>query len=65
METQVIMPRMESDALEVFSAVAEDRLSAVDLRWSDKCAVCVVLASEGYRAYEKGKVILGIEEAEA
>ena len=64
-ETQVIMPRMESDALEVFSAVAEDRLSAVDLRWSDKCAVCVVLASEGYPgAYEKGKVILGIEEAE-
>lgn len=64
-ETQVIMPRMQSDAAEVFLAVAEERIGALDLRWSDQCAVCVVLASEGYPgAYEKGKVILGIEEAE-
>ena len=65
-ETQVIMPRMKSDAVEVFEAVAENRLADLDLQWSDKCAVCVVLASEGYPgSYEKGKVILGIEEAEA
>lgn len=65
-ETQVIMPRMKSDAVEVFKAVAENRLADLDLQWSDKCAVCVVLASEGYPgSYEKGKVILGIEEAEA
>ena len=64
-ETQVIMPRMQSDAAEVFLAVAEERIGSLDLRWSDQCAVCVVLASEGYPgAYEKGKVILGIEEAE-
>lgn len=65
-ETQVIMPRLESDALEAFYMVATGKLDALDLRWTDQVAVCVVLASDGYPgSYEKGKVILGIEEAEA
>lgn len=64
-ETQVIMPRLESDALEAFYMVATGKLDAFDLRWTDQVAVCVVLASDGYPgSYEKGKVILGIEEAE-
>ena len=64
-ETQVIMPRLESDALEAFYMVATGKLDALDLRWADQVAVCVVLASDGYPgSYEKGKVILGIEEAE-
>lgn len=64
-ETQVIMPRLESDALEAFYMVATGKLGALDLRWTDQVAVCVVLASDGYPgSYEKGKVILGIEEAE-
>ena len=64
-ETQVIMPRLESDALEAFYTVATGKLDALDLRWTDQVAVCVVLASDGYPgSYEKGKVILGIEEAE-
>lgn len=64
-ETQVIMPRLESDALEAFYMVATGKLNALDLRWTDQVAVCVVLASDGYPgSYEKGKVILGIEEAE-
>ena len=64
-ETQVIMPRLESDALETFYMVATGKLDALDLRWTDQVAVCVVLASDGYPgSYEKGKVILGIEEAE-
>ena len=64
-ETQVIMPRLESDALEAFYVVATGKLDALDLRWTDQVAVCVVLASDGYPgSYEKGKVILGIEEAE-
>ena len=46
-------------------AVAQGRPEDVELRWSDTWAVCVVLASEGYPgSYEKGKVILGIDEAE-
>lgn len=45
--------------------VATGKLDALDLRWTDQVAVCVVLASDGYPgSYEKGKVILGIEEAE-
>lgn len=64
-ETQVIMPRLESDALEAFYMVATGKLDALDLRWTDQVAVCVVLASDGYPgSYERGKVILGIEEAE-
>lgn len=64
-ETQVIMPRLESDALEAFYMVATGKLDALDLRWTDQVAVCVVLASDGYPgSYEKGKVILGVEEAE-
>lgn len=64
-ETQVIMPRLESDALEAFYMVATGKLDALDLRWTDQVTVCVVLASDGYPgSYEKGKVILGIEEAE-
>lgn len=64
-ETQVIMPRLESDALEAFYMVATGKLDALDLRWTDQVAVCVVLASDGYPgSYEKDKVILGIEEAE-
>ena len=64
-ETQVVLPRLESDLADVMLAVAEGRPDDIDLEWSDAWAVCVVLASEGYPgSYEKGKVILGIEEAE-
>lgn len=56
-ETQVVMPRMKSDAVEVFKAVAENRMGDIDLQWSDKCAVCVVLASEATPVpTKKGKV---------
>lgn len=65
-ETQVVLPRLESDLADVMLAVAEGRAEDVALRWSDKWAVGVVLASEGYPgAYEKGKAIRGIAKAEA
>jgi phosphoribosylamine--glycine ligase len=64
-ETQVVLPRLESDLVDVMMAVAEGRPEDINLEWSDNWAVSVVLASEGYPgSYEKGKVILGIEEAE-
>lgn len=64
-ETQVVLPRLKTDLVDVMVAVAEGRPQDVSLEWSDTWAVCVVLASEGYPgSYEKGKVILGIEEAE-
>lgn len=65
-ETQVVLPRLKSDLVEVTLAVAEGRDQDIALEWDDDWEVSVVLASEGYPgSYEKGKVILGIEEAEA
>ncbi|MBO4351894.1 MAG: phosphoribosylamine--glycine ligase [Eggerthellaceae bacterium] len=64
-ETQVVLPRLKSDLVEVMLAVAEGRPDDIELEWFDQWAVTVVLASEGYpRAYEKGKVILGVDDAE-
>ncbi len=65
-ETQVVIPRLESDLLEVLQACAEGRLSEVTPRWTDRRAVCVVVAAGGYPGdYEKGHPIVGLEEAEA
>ena len=65
-ETQVILPRLGSDLLEVMLAVAQGRLADVSLTWKDDTwAVSVVLASAGYPDdYEKGFPITGIETAE-
>ena len=64
-ETQVVLPRLEGDLVNIMLAVAEGRPEDIVLSWSDKWAVGVVLASEGYPgSYEKGKVILGLEEAQ-
>ena len=64
-ETQVVLPRLESDLVDVMLAVAEGRPEDIELKWADKWAVTVVLASEGYpKAYEKGKVITGIDAAD-
>lgn len=65
-ETQVILPRLKNDLVEVMLACAEGRLDEVELAWRDEWAVAVVLTSAGYPgSYEKGKVITGIEDAEA
>lgn len=65
-ETQVVLPRLESDLVEIMLAAAEGRPEDVNLTWSDQWAVSVVLASEGYPgSYEKGKVILGVKDAES
>lgn len=64
-ETQVILPCLESDLVEIMLACAKGDLSTVNPQWSSLFAVAVVLASEGYPGpYEKGKVILGIADAE-
>lgn len=65
-ETQVILPRLQNDLVDVMLACAEQRLNEVELSWCDDWAVSVVLTSAGYPgSYEKGKVITGIEDAEA
>ena len=65
-ETQVILPRLKNDLVDVMLACAEQRLDDVELSWRDEWAGAVVLTSAGYPgSYEKGKVITGVEDADA
>ncbi|MCH7808273.1 MAG: hypothetical protein IIB60_03530 [Planctomycetes bacterium] len=58
--------RLESDLFELLSAVVDGKLEDADIRWDARPAVCVVMASQGYPgAYEKGKVIEGLDRAAA
>jgi phosphoribosylamine--glycine ligase len=64
-ETQPIVMRMESDLLDAIEASIQGRVSDGDFRWSPEPAVCVVMASSGYPgAFEAGKVISGVENAD-
>ncbi|MBR5799279.1 MAG: phosphoribosylamine--glycine ligase [Lachnospiraceae bacterium] len=64
-ETQVVLPRMKNDIMEVIEACIDGTLDTIDLQFEDNAAVCVVLASEGYPVkYEKGFVIDGLEKFE-
>lgn len=61
-ETQVVLPRMKNDIVEVFEACIDGTLDQIDLQFEENAAVCVVLASEGYpEKYEKGFPIAGLE----
>ena len=61
-ETQVVLPRMKNDIVDVFEACIAGTLDQIDLQFEDNAAVCVVLASAGYpEHYEKGKKITGLE----
>ena len=65
-ETQVILPRLASDLGDLLAASATGSVADVELAWHDEAVVTVVLASEGYpEAYEKGRPITGVEEADA
>jgi phosphoribosylamine--glycine ligase len=64
-ETQVVLPLLESDLVEILQACVEGRLNEVTPRWRKGAAVTVVMASEGYpMEYETGIQITNIEEAE-
>ena len=57
-ETQVILPMLKTDLMEIFEAIVEERLSDVTIEWEEGACVCLVLASGGYpESYEKGKEI--------
>lgn len=61
-ETQVIMLRLDSDLFDIMYAVSTKTLDKVEVKWKDEHAACLVLASAGYpNAYEKGKVITGLD----
>ncbi|MEF2967810.1 phosphoribosylamine--glycine ligase [Paenibacillus sp. M1] len=65
-ETQVVLPRLKSDLLEIFLAAVNGTLAEAEIEWSDEAAVCVILASGGYPAsYPKGLPIHGLDETAA
>ncbi|MDK2877360.1 MAG: phosphoribosylamine---glycine ligase [Thermoanaerobacteraceae bacterium] len=65
-ETQVVLPRLKTDIVDIMEACIDGTLEKMRIEWKDEKAVCVVLASGGYPGpYEKGKVIKGLSEAEA
>ncbi|MCL0085473.1 phosphoribosylamine--glycine ligase [Thermodesulfovibrionales bacterium] len=62
-EAQSILSRLNTDIMDIFMAITDERLSDINIEWSDEAAVCVVLASEGYPGkYKRGKVIHGLND---
>lgn len=63
-ETQVVLPRLKNDIIDVFEACIDGKLDQVKLEWRPEAAVCVVLAADGYPGtYKKGDVISGLGAA--
>ena len=64
-ETQAVLPLLETDLLAVMEAVTAGRLAEVEVKWSDKCSCCLVLASGGYpKSYKKGCEIRGLADGQ-
>jgi phosphoribosylamine--glycine ligase len=62
-ETQVVLPLLKTDLLEVIEAVVEHRLEQLTVDWHDETAVCVVMTSGGYPgAYQTGRAIHGLPD---
>jgi phosphoribosylamine---glycine ligase len=62
-ETQVVLPLLETDLLEIVTASLTGELENVEVKWKDKAAVCVIMSSGGYPGpYEKGEVISGLDQ---
>ena len=61
-ETQVVLPRLKTDLVEIMEAVIDERLDEINIEWEDNAAVCVVMASGGYPvSYKKGYEISGLD----
>ena len=65
-ETQVVLPLLESDLVDIMLACADGTLGGMEIEWKRGAAVCVVMASGGYpKAYRKGLPIDGLQKAKA
>jgi phosphoribosylamine--glycine ligase len=60
-ETQVILPRLKTDFVDIINAVIDEKLDEIEIEWNDDAAVCVIMAAEGYPgSYQKGTEITGL-----
>ena len=61
-ETEVVLPRLKNDLVEIFQAISNETLHTIDIEIDERAATTVMLVSGGYpESYEKGKEITGIE----
>jgi len=64
-ETQVVIPRLKTDIVDIFNAIIDEKLDEVNIEWEDNAAVCVIMASGGYpKEYKTGYEITGLDEAQ-
>lgn len=64
-ETQVVLPRLKTDIMDIFEAINNETLSDLDIEWSDEACTCVIMASGGYpKSYPKGIEIKGLTEGQ-
>ena len=64
-ETQVVLPRLKTDIMDIFEAINNETLSELDIEWSDEACTCVIMASKGYpKSYPKGIEITGLTEGQ-
>ena len=62
-ETQVVLPRLKTDLVDIINAVIDEKLSQLDIEWTNEATACVVMASGGYPlSYQKGIEITGLDE---
>lgn len=64
-ETQVVLPRLKTDLVDIMNAVIDEKLDEIEIEWDNGAAVCVIMASGGYPVkYKSGYEITGIDDAE-
>jgi phosphoribosylamine--glycine ligase len=62
-ETQVVLPRLKTDLMDIIEAIQEERLFEIEIEWSNEACACVVMASGGYPGdYPKGIEITGLDD---
>lgn len=60
-ETQVVLPRLKTDIMDIFEAINNETLSDLEIEWDDRACTCVIMASGGYpKSYPKGIEISGL-----
>lgn len=65
-ETQVVLPQLKTDIMDIFEAINNDALEQIDIEWSDGACACVIMASGGYpKSYSKGIEITGLVDGQA
>ncbi|HOJ09062.1 MAG TPA: phosphoribosylamine--glycine ligase [Clostridiales bacterium] len=64
-ETQVVLPRLKTDIIDIFNAIIDEKLDEINIEWDERAAACVIMASGGYPGkYETGYEIKGLCDAQ-